>query len=112
MLDAANVTAEAQFWADILGGEAAGDHEWQSVRLPDGTKPVAVQLSPEHRPSHWPDEPVNSHMDLWVESITTAHQEALELGAELLQSGTNTLRGSFSVYSSPAGHPFCLCWDA
>lgn len=111
VLDAADVTREARFWADLLGGDPVGDHEWQSVRLEDGTKPVAVQLSPDHRASRWPDEPVNVHLDLWVDDIASAHAETVRLGASLLQEGMPTRLGSFNVYLSPAGHPFCLCWQ-
>ncbi|GAB3843482.1 VOC family protein [Nesterenkonia populi] len=110
VLDAADVGQEVAFWAAVLGGTAVGDRTWQSVRLPDGTKPVAVQLSPDHRPSRWPDEPVNVHLDLWVAEIRQAHGEVVSRGAELIQEGEHTALGSFNVYLSPAGHPFCLCW--
>jgi predicted enzyme related to lactoylglutathione lyase len=46
-----------------------------------------------------------------VEDAAAAHDEAVALGARLLQAADDLASGSgFQVYADPAGHPFCLCW--
>jgi predicted enzyme related to lactoylglutathione lyase len=63
-------------------------------------------------PPQWPDgAPQQIHLDLFVDDITTAHEEAVALGARLLRpAGDTSSPSGFQVYADPAGHPFCLCW--
>lgn len=109
VFDAADIDAESGFWAKMLGGEVSAREDWHTVVV-DGSAPIAVQLAPEHQPPQWPEgRPQQTHLDLDVEDIESAHTEAVELGAEVLQMATGEQR--FNVYADPAGHPFCLCWD-
>lgn len=108
VFDAADIDVESSFWAAVFGGEAVGDDEWRTVTAPDGTVPVGVQLAPEHLPVSWPESPVRTHLDLWVADIAAAHAEIVSLGAGVVQRAEG--EQNFNVYSSPAGHPFCLCW--
>jgi predicted enzyme related to lactoylglutathione lyase len=51
------------------------------------------------------------HLDLYVEDIAAAHEEAVGIGARLLQAAEDlSATSGFQVYADPAGHPFCLCW--
>ena len=112
VLDAADIAAESAFWAGILGGTVQAEDDWHSAVV-DGQERLGVQLAPDHVPPGWPDgAPQQLHLDLWVDDLSAAHEEALALGARLLQPAEDLdAPEGFQVYADPAGHPFCLCWD-
>lgn len=111
--DAADLTAESRFWAGMLGGTVDAEDDWHMVFV-DGKPRVGVQLAPNHVPPEWPHgTPQQVHLDLWVDDPKAAHDEALSLGAKLLQPAEDTTAESsddYQVYADPAGHPFCICW--
>jgi predicted enzyme related to lactoylglutathione lyase len=111
VFDAADLSAESGFWAGLLGGTVNTDDDWHSV-LVDGEWRIGVQLAPNHVQPDWPDgTPQQIHLDLWVEDLDAAHEQAMSLGARLLQpAGDRHAASGFQVYADPAGHPFCLCW--
>ena len=111
VLDAADLNAVSSFWAALLGGTVTRDDDWHSV-LVGGDYRLAVQLAPDHVPPEWPDgTPQQIHLDLWIEDLQAAHEEAIALGARLLKLAENPEAAEgFQVYADPAGHPFCLCW--
>lgn len=111
VLDAADLTAESSFWAGLLGGTVVADDDWHSI-LVGGEWRLAVQLAPDHVQPEWPDgTPQQIHLDLYVDDIRSAHDEAVALGARLLKPAENLGSAEgFQVYADPAGHPFCLCW--
>jgi catechol 2,3-dioxygenase-like lactoylglutathione lyase family enzyme len=111
VLDTADLTTLSSFWADMLGGtvKVYADNHTVSV---DGELRLAVQLAPNHVQPDWPDGVQQQvHLDLWVDDIQAAHEEALSLGARLLKSADDPAAvHGFHVYADPAGHPFCLIW--
>lgn len=111
VLDAADLNAVSSFWAGLLGGTVAADDDWHSV-LVDGEWRLGIQLAPNHVPPDWPGgAPQQIHLDLWVDDLQPAHEEAMALGARLLKPADDlTAPEGFQVYADPAGHPFCLCW--
>lgn len=112
VFDAADLDAESSFWASILGGEVRPDEDWHSIMV-DGKWELGIQLAPDHVAPEWPsgEKSQQIHLDLYVDDIASAHEEAMDLGAQLLQPAENPDAGEgFNVYASPAGHPFCLCW--
>jgi predicted enzyme related to lactoylglutathione lyase len=111
VLDAADPTAESTFWAGLLGGTVDAEDDWHTVRV-DGTARLGIQLAPDHVRPEWPGGTQQQiHLDLYVEDIATAHEEAMALGATLLKPADDpTASEGFQVYADPAGHPFCLCW--
>lgn len=111
VLDAADLSAVSTFWAGLLGGTVDADDDWHTVRV-DGEPRLAVQLAPDHVPPDWPDgEQQQAHLDLFIEDLSAAHEEAVGLGARLLKPADDPqARSGFQVYADPAGHPFCLCW--
>jgi hypothetical protein len=111
VLDAPDLTASSSFWAALLGGTAEhDDDDWHTVTV-DGKPQLAIQLAPGHVPPQWPDGPPQQiHLDLYVEDPPAAHEEAVALGARLLQAADLASDSGFQVYADPAGHPFCLCW--
>ena len=114
VFDAADPAAESAFWAGMLGGQVIADDDggWHSVIDADSRWVIGIQLAPNHVPPEWPDgNPQQIHLDLHVEDFATAHEEAIALGARLLQASEDpTADEGFQVYADPAGHPFCLGW--
>lgn len=112
VFDAADLEAESTFWAGIYGGEVVVDDDWHSITV-DGVWRLGIQLAPDHVAPEWPSggNSQQIHLDLYIEDLEPAHEEAMDLGAKLLQPAEDPKAGSgFQVYASPAGHPFCLCW--
>ena len=111
VFDAPDLFAESSFWAGLLGGTVVADDDWHSI-LVDGEWRLGVQLAPNLVPPQWPDgTPQQIHLDIHVDDLQVAHEEAMSLGASLLKPANdiNAAEG-FQVYADPAGHPFCLCW--
>jgi predicted enzyme related to lactoylglutathione lyase len=111
VFDAADLAAESSFWAGLLGGTVAQDDDWHNI-LVDGEWRMGIQLAPNHVPPDWPDgAPQQIHLDLWVDDLQAAHEQALSLGARLLKPADDLeATEGYQVYADPAGHPFCLCW--
>lgn len=111
VLDAADLAAESTFWAAVLGGKVHADDDWHTITV-DGGPRLAIQLAPDHVAPEWPlGTPQQIHLDLYVDDVRTAHDEAVSLGARLLKAADDldSVEG-YQVYADPAGHPFCLCW--
>lgn len=113
VLDAANLEEESQFWHRLLGGDLV-KREWHHLVTVAGSPVIAVQLAPDHAPPQWPDgRPQQVHLDLAVDDIAAAHQQAMDAGVRLLRQPQGMDDGSpsgYRVYADPVGHPFCLCW--
>lgn len=111
VFDAPDLAAESAFWAGLLGGTVQADDDWHSVMV-DGEWRLAVQLAPDLEPPDWPGgTPQQIHIDLYVDDIRAAHDQALSLGARLLKEADDLdSAAGYQVYADPAGHPFCLCW--
>jgi hypothetical protein len=113
VFDAADLEAESAFWAGMLGGcHVFKLDEWHSVMDSSGEWRIGVQLAPNHQQPDWPDgTPQQIHLDLHVEDLPKAHDEAIALGARLLQPAPDLgAKQGWQIYADPAGHPFCLCW--
>src|SRR4051812_34843652 len=105
VLDAADLNAVSSFWAALLGGTVQADDDWHTVMV-DGEPRVEVQLAPDHIPPQWPDgAPQQVHFDLFVDDVKAAHEEAVGLGAKVLQETDLSKDKGFQVYADPAGHP-------
>ena len=87
VLDAADLEAESAFWTALLGGTVHRDDDWHSIVV-DGEWRLGIQLAPGHVPPDWPDgNPQQLHLDLHVEDLQEAHDEATALGARAAQAG-------------------------
>lgn len=113
VFDTADLAAESAFWAGLLGGTVEVTNNWHSVFV-DGERRLAFQLAPNHVAPEWPDGMPQQqiHLDLWVDDLQEAHEQAITLGARLLKPADDPgAAEGFQVYADPAGHPFCLCWE-
>jgi hypothetical protein len=112
VFDAADLHAESALWAGILGGHVFKDDDWHSVIDAAGEWRIGVQLAPNHVPPDWPHgTPQQMHLDLHVDDPRAAHEEAISLGARLLQPAPDLdVAEGYQVYADPAGHPFCIGW--
>lgn len=72
VLDAADIDAEAAFWAGLLDGtvDAAGSDRWRNIWI-DSNWQLGVQLAEDHVAPSWPDAgvPQQIHFDLYVDGI-------------------------------------------
>jgi predicted enzyme related to lactoylglutathione lyase len=111
VFDAADLDAESGFWAALLGGTVDADDDWHTVVV-EGKPAIAVQLAPDHVAPDWPKSttPQQIHLDLYVDDVRAAHDEAMALGAQVLEDRDLDTKSGYQVYADPAGHPFCLCW--
>lgn len=113
VFDAADLRAESAFWAGILGGHVFEDDDWHSVIDAARQWRIGVQLAPNHVPPEWPHgtQQQQVHLDLHVEDQRAAHDQAIALGARLLQPAPDfDAPEGHQVYADPAGHPFCVGW--
>ncbi len=77
VFDAADLADESTFWAGLLGGTVVADDDWHSVVVDGEWRPV-VQLAPNHGSPDWPDgTPQQMHLDLHVDDLKAAHEEAI-----------------------------------
>ncbi|WP_404386839.1 VOC family protein [Knoellia locipacati] len=89
------------------------DADWLVLTRPDGTRQLAIQEEPEHRPTTWPDHsvPQQVHIDYIVDSVEELERHkdvALGLGAELRLDRSDDEEEPLYVLADPAGHTFCL----
>jgi hypothetical protein len=112
VFDAADLATESAFWAGMLDGQVVAEDDWHSVVDAEDRWVIGVQLAPDHVPPEWPDgNPQQVHLDLHVEDFAAAHEQAIALGARLLQAADDLVAAQgHQVYADPAGHPFCLGW--
>ncbi|MBA3232426.1 MAG: VOC family protein [Propionibacteriales bacterium] len=111
VFDAADLHTESAFWAGMLGGHVFDDETFHCVIDESGEWRIGVQLAPNHVPPDWPDgAPQQVHVDLHVEDPKQAHEQAITLGARVLQAGDVDSDEGHQVYADPAGHPFCIGW--
>jgi hypothetical protein len=110
VLDAAEIDAEAQFWAALLDIPIVHrSDDWMT--LEGRNVRLAVQLAPDHVRPDWPDpsRPQQIHLDIEVDDVDRAEAQVLALGASRLPDPPDA--DDFRVYSDPAGHPFCLVFN-
>jgi hypothetical protein len=111
VFDAADLHTESAFWAGMLDGHVFDDEAFHSVIDAAGEWRIGVQLAPKHVPPEWPDgTPQQVHIDLHVEDPEQAHEQAMRLGARVLQADDLGSDEGHQVYADPAGHPFCIGW--
>ncbi|HIT76003.1 MAG TPA: VOC family protein [Candidatus Avipropionibacterium avicola] len=110
VLGARNPRALGRFWADLLGWQLSDDEEtWVTLGMPGHPFNLAVQLEPHHEPPVWPGEAgrpgMQLHLDIAVNDLAGATEDAVALGARLAEFQPQE---DVRVLIDPEGHPFCL----
>lgn len=103
VFDCADPPALAAFWAQVLGGEAAGrDDDWWYVDPPGWTR-VAFQKVPEGK-----SVKNRVHLDVEVADIPAATLQAELLGATRVGQLHADTAGSFQVLLDIEGNEWCV----
>jgi catechol 2,3-dioxygenase-like lactoylglutathione lyase family enzyme len=103
IIDCPDPEALATFYADLLGTPVTyRSADFWVVSQSDRHSGLGFQRAPGHVAPTWPDGavPQQMHLDVMVDDVVAASEQALRLGAR-------PLPGS-GVFADPAGHPFCL----
>lgn len=106
-LDCAEPVPLAEFWAGLLGGEVGFSSEnFVAVKLDRVW--LATTKVDDYQPPQWPNGtvPKQLHLDLAVDDLEDAVDEALRLGA--VKCDVQPAPDRYVVMLDPAGHPFCL----
>lgn len=113
VLDCPDTKVLAEFYGGLLGWQV----ESAEYDAPDGWVTMTnggdiklcFQRVADHHAPRWPDPaaPQQFHLDLKVNDLDKAEQQALGLGAE--KAEVQPEPENFRVLLDPAGHPFCLC---
>lgn len=117
-LDCAEPRELAEFYRRLLGWDYAPGHEGVDpdgddfLLLIDPDRPVRLAFQRSDAVVAPWRVGARVHVDLDVEDLDVAHEDAVRLGARPL-TGTPAEEGHaddpFRVYADPSGHPFCLC---
>jgi catechol 2,3-dioxygenase-like lactoylglutathione lyase family enzyme len=109
VIDTPDPRGLATFYQELLGFvRVQDDDDWVVIGDAPDRPGLAFQRAPDLEPPGWPEgkPPQQMHLDIAVDDIEQAEEQALSLGAELLPGGG----AAFGVYRGPSGHPFCLCY--
>ena len=113
-IDCPDANALADFYSELLGWPVT-KREGRWAQISDGTSPaIDFQQVEDHRRPAWPDPglPTQVHFEIGVEDIAAGQGRVLSLGAELLAVVEEDTENLYRVYADPAGHPFCLEFEA
>ena len=103
VVDCAEPAALAGFWAQVLGGEPVGrDDAWWYV-VPPGWTQLSFQRVPEPKAGK-----NRLHLDVRVDDIARATEQAEVLGARRVGTVQISGGGAFQVLLDPEGNEWCL----
>jgi predicted enzyme related to lactoylglutathione lyase len=107
-LDADDPAALAAFYAGVLGWEIQHSEE-EYAMIGDGSVSIGFGKVSGYSGPGWPAEsaPKRYHLDLYVEDLDKAEEQALALGATKATSQPSPDR--YRVLLDPGGHPFDVC---
>lgn len=107
VIDCKDPRTLASFYQELLGYTRVQDEsDWVVIGKAPDQPGIAFQRIDNYLPPTWPKEqvPTQMHIDIRVESLESAAEEAISLGAILLSDSEKI----FWVFNDPEGHPFCL----
>ncbi|RBY89687.1 VOC family protein [Blastococcus sp. TF02A-30] len=110
VLDTPDPKGLALFYQRLLGWPLADDEpEWVTLRPADGGAGLSFQYEADHVPPVWPasdgDPRMQLHLDIEVDDLAAAVEEAVAAGARVAEFQP---QDDVRVCLDPAGHPFCL----
>ncbi|MFI8194116.1 VOC family protein [Streptomyces sp. NPDC085946] len=109
-LDAPNPHELAQFYQGLLWWPVRKEEPgWVEIGPPDGSTGLSFQTEPLFTPPRWPstrsEQQMMMHLDIEVNDLSSAVEQALALGATVADFQP---QADVRVLYDPAGHPFCL----
>ncbi len=106
-LDTTDPARLADFYRQLLELEVFFESE-DFVALKGAGVYLTTQRVTDHEPPSWPNGqvPKQMHLELSVNDLDRAEEEALSIGARKAEQQANP--DSWRVFLDPAGHPFCL----
>lgn len=113
VLEAPDGPALARFYESLLGWPIAKDEpETAAIAIPGTSSYLSFDSSRGYKPPTWPAEPGRQrqmmHLDIAVDDLAAAVEDALRLGGRLAEFQPQE---DVRVLLDPAGHPFCLYLD-
>ena len=109
VVDCRQAAPLAAFYQAAFGGDIVRTDE-DSAWLKTGALTVIFRQVDNYQPPTWPSSqvPMQVHLDLYVDDLTTAEKQLHQLGAETVYPQPPG-PGGLLVMRDPAGHLFCLC---
>ena len=111
MIDCANAELARDFYANLMGWEKIIAYGCIALKTDNGLTILFAETESPYEPPVWPEEPGKQqkqmHLDLSVDDVQSAVEEAIRLGAtkSAMQYGGE----SCITMLDTEGHPFCLC---
>ncbi|GAA1276310.1 VOC family protein [Sphaerisporangium rubeum] len=108
VLDCPDPRALARFYSAVIGWPVTyEDDDWVTLAEDGAGYRISFQRVEDHRPPVWPGSahPQQFHLDVTVVNRAEAGRQVEALGA---QKHAHQPGKDFTVYTDPAGHPFCL----
>ncbi|RKS06824.1 putative enzyme related to lactoylglutathione lyase [Nocardiopsis sp. Huas11] len=106
VVNAADPSTLARFWAFVLGGEAVTRPDgWAFVEGDRDAGRPRLSFQPDPAPK---DGRNRIHTDVRVADIAAATESVLARGAERVGGLVTDAQGSFQVLRDPEGNEFCL----
>jgi catechol 2,3-dioxygenase-like lactoylglutathione lyase family enzyme len=113
VLDSPNARELAAFYQRLLGWKIQDEEpDWVTLKPPGGGTGLSFQTESQYVRPTWPAGPADQqmmlHLDIEVDDLATAAEEAKSAGA---QEAEFQPQDNVRVFLDPAGHPFCLYVD-
>jgi predicted enzyme related to lactoylglutathione lyase len=107
-LDTDNPAELAAFYSAVLGWEVTHSQD-EYAMISDGTSSIGFGLVADYEGPGWPKEkaPKRYHLDLYVDDLDKAEEQALALGATKATEQPDPAK--WRVLLDPSGHPFDIC---
>ncbi len=107
VVDCANPIALARFWQALIGGEVIEESDdWVGLDGDDEGFFVGFQRVPERKSGK-----NRLHLDVDVDDLDRATDEAEQLGARKIGGMRTDGEGSLQVMADPGGNEFCFLAD-
>lgn len=104
VIDCPNPEALARFWQALIGGEVEVESaDWAVLDGDDEGFYIGFQRVPERKTAK-----NRVHLDVVVDDLARAVDEAEQLGARTVGPVVDVDDGPFQVMADPAGNEFCF----
>lgn len=104
VVDCSNPEALARFWQALIGGDVDVESpDWVVLDGDDLGFYIGFQRVPEQKTAK-----NRVHLDVEVDDLEQAIDEAEQLGARKVGSVVDEADGSFQVMADPGGNEFCF----